>query len=308
VVGPVQPPQEWTGGDEDVRSVLGLGSGPQHLELLERIGQRALPFGSRVLAQLSARTLGVANRVVAISEAGRELAIRSGADPERVVVIAPPIDRTVDFGRQEPPQTEPFRIVIAGHLIARKAVDTAIAAVAQQPVDGPAIELVIAGDGPEREPLERLAGTVPTPHRVIFTGRVGRDELFGKLRGAALALSMSRSESWGGFVIEAMAMGVPVISAANLGARSQHQIGAPIRLVEIDDAVGLAAQIGELARQPDEVSRLGQECAEWVRHTLAADIIANRWLRVLRESLDEGPLPRRPLIGSNRARAPLGAP
>jgi glycosyltransferase involved in cell wall biosynthesis len=79
------------------------------------------------------------------------------------------------------------------------------------------LALVVAGDGPLREPLERRAGTSATAP-VSFLGHVGAPALAQLRRDAALALVPSRSaETFGLAAAEAMAAGLPV-AASRIGA------------------------------------------------------------------------------------------
>src|SRR2546426_1151195 len=64
-----------------------------------------------------------------------------------------------------------FTIGFAGRLVAQKGVDTLLRALAALPPDTQAL---IVGDGPERRPLESLAGELGIADRVRFTGALPR--------------------------------------------------------------------------------------------------------------------------------------
>ena len=103
-----------------------------------------------------------------------------------------------------------FTVLSLGRLIALKGIDHAIAAVAQLPD----AELVIAGDGPDRARLERLAGP-----RVRFVG-----ELHGAQKSRwfqavdafvlpSIVLPSGRSEGMPTTLLEAMEHGLPVVAS-----------------------------------------------------------------------------------------------
>lgn len=75
-------------------------------------------------------------------------------------------------------------------------------------------QLVIAGDGPERERLQALAGP-----DVTFTGRVSEEEKHRLLSAAWLLLHPASVEGWGIVVSEAAARGTPTIGFSVPGLR-----------------------------------------------------------------------------------------
>ena len=87
--------------------------------------------------------------------------------------------------------------------------------------------LVIAGDGPERERLQALAGP-----GVEFTGRVPEDEKHRLLSAAWMLLHPARIEGWGIVVAEAAVRGTPAIGFSVPGLRDsivQNSTGVLVR-------------------------------------------------------------------------------
>ena len=82
--------------------------------------------------------------------------------------------------------------------------------------------LVIAGDGPHeyRQRLETLARTRGADDSVEFVGWKSGEEKRRLISGAALAALVSSQENFGLFAAEAMAAGVPVVVAAEVGLSS----------------------------------------------------------------------------------------
>jgi glycosyltransferase involved in cell wall biosynthesis len=99
-------------------------------------------------------------------------------------------------------------LLSVGHLIERKGHNFVIAALP----DLPEFSLMIAGDGPERSALERLAVELKVSDRVRFLGSVPHAELHRAYSAAdALVLASSR-EGWPNVLLEAMASGTPVVA------------------------------------------------------------------------------------------------
>ena len=80
------------------------------------------------------------------------------------------------------------------------------------------VELIVAGDGPERLNLEKLAGELGVSHKVIFKGALSRDEVKKEMSNCNVFALASRFETFGVVLIEALSSGKPVISTKNGGA------------------------------------------------------------------------------------------
>lgn len=118
--------------------------------------------------------------------------------------------RVVHNGVEEPgPRTgrspEPLFVAV-GRLVEYKRIDLLLRLWERvRPVTGG--RLVIVGDGPERERLERLAGP-----GVEFTGHVSEEEKHRLLCAAWLLLHPSAVEGWGLVVTEAATRGTPTVA------------------------------------------------------------------------------------------------
>ncbi len=119
-------------------------------------------------------------------------------------VVAPPVE-CVRFAGPDP--TGQYDLVLGG-LVPYKRVDLALQAYAAMP-DKP---LVVVGDGPERERLQRMATA-----NVRFIGRVAEAELANWYQGARLFI-FAGEEDFGIVPLEAQAAGVPVVAFGQGGA------------------------------------------------------------------------------------------
>jgi 1,2-diacylglycerol 3-alpha-glucosyltransferase len=81
--------------------------------------------------------------------------------------------------------------------------------------------LIIAGEGPAREPLKQLVHRLQLQDHVRFVGYLDRDtSLLDCYAAADVFVFASRTETQGLVLLEAMAQGAPVVSTAELGTRS----------------------------------------------------------------------------------------
>ncbi len=145
----------------------------------------------------------------------------------------------------------PLFVVIA-ELRARKRVGDAIAALAA--MRHPSAELVIAGVGPDGPALETLASDLGLEKRVHFAGFI-QDVRPVIESGTALVLPSSR-EGLARSVMEALALGVPVVASAARGNRDL--VGDDGMVVEIGDVQALADGMDWLIDHPDERTEMGR--------------------------------------------------
>jgi glycosyltransferase involved in cell wall biosynthesis len=143
----------------------------------------------------------------------------------------------------------------------------------------PEAEFVIAGDGWQRAELERLARDLGIAERVRFTGwRADRARIL-----AALDVFVMPSLFEGGptTVLEAMAMGLPVVST-NVGMVPEVVAdGETGCIVPPGDVAALTTSVAELAARPDERARLGQSARKAALARFSTDRMVDGYEAVL---------------------------
>ena len=173
----------------------------------------------------------------------RELAVSWGVRPERVSVLpnpapelpalAPREELRLSFGMRG------LTLVFAGRLTAQKALGVALEAVSANDD----VELLIAGAGDQREPLERRVDDLGLGGRVRFLGPLARDRVVELLHAADAAILSSSWENFPHSVVEALAVGTPVLATAAGGVAEVVRDGENGLLVPVGDAEGLAEAI-----------------------------------------------------------------
>jgi glycosyltransferase involved in cell wall biosynthesis len=184
-----------------------------------------------------------ARTVLSPSEYLRGVALCWGLDPERISVLpnpapqVPPLPSREELRKQL--DLDGPALAFAGRLGIQKSLAVALEALAATP----GVLLVIAGDGPERERLERRAGELDLDSRVRFLGSVSRDEVLGVFRAADASLLSSSWENFPHSVVEALAVGTPVIATDVGGVSEVLRDGENGLLVRPGDPVALAEAI-----------------------------------------------------------------
>ena len=152
-------------------------------------------------------------------------------------------------------------VLYFGRLSAEKGVADLLRAMAQLSD----VPLVIAGDGPERERLEWIAGDLKL-RNVRFTGKVDGAELEKLIAGASFSVFPSHAyETLGKSILESYAWGRPVI-ASDLGSRRELvEHGVTGLLYAVGDCEQLAQAIEFLFGRPDMAGKMGNAGRERVR-------------------------------------------
>jgi glycosyltransferase involved in cell wall biosynthesis len=166
---------------------------------------------------LTERRLAAARRlpVTVLSRYMREELVSAGLSASRVLVV-PPFVHGLDAGASAP---GPACVLFVGRLAEAKGVREAVAAWRLSEVPLP---LVVAGTGPLRKELERLAEEAPGAG-IELVGWVGRDVLSGLYRRArALVFPPRWQEPFGIAGLEALSFGVPVVAWESGGVGEWH--------------------------------------------------------------------------------------
>jgi glycosyltransferase involved in cell wall biosynthesis len=203
-------------------------------------------WGERRAAATLVLTAGLAERVA--HTVGRE----------HVHVVRRPVERDAFAD----PGPDPFphlprrsRIVFVGRLSPQKGVATLLAAFAG--LTTPGARLVLVGDGPDRDDLERQARRLGVRDRIHVTGFVPHSRIPAVLASADLLVLPSVYEEFGTVLVEAMQVGLPAVASRVGGIPEVVEDGVTGLLVPPGDPRSLAAAIDRVLGDPELAQRLG---------------------------------------------------
>jgi glycosyltransferase involved in cell wall biosynthesis len=220
--------------------------------------QRVGGFRVRLLRRTRDRALRRARHVLCPSAYLRGIALGWGLDPARVSVLPNPAPEVPEL----PPRAE-LRgelgldgptLASAGRLGPQKALGVALEAVAGVP----AVSLVIAGDGPDRAALEARARDLGVDGRTRFLGSVSREVVLRLFRAADATVLSSSWENLPHTVLEALAVGSPVIATSVGGVPEVVRDGENGLLVPPSDPDALSSAIRRLLTNDELRRRLGE--------------------------------------------------
>ena len=155
-------------------------------------------------------------------------------------------------------------IVSVGRLISERRHDVLLGAFARVKEEFPGVTLVLVGDGPEREKLERLASELGISEAVEFTGQVPTWEVPQRLLMADLYVSATAVDGFGLAVVEAAAHGLPVVATPVGFAPEIVTDGETGYLVEPGDKARLAEAMALMLRDPEAMRKAGLRMRERV--------------------------------------------
>ncbi len=205
--------------------------------------QHSLAVRTAVLKAVRDLALSGAAMYLCPSESLRRIASRWHlVASERIRVLPNPVSRPGLPERETLRRRHGFdgpTVVVAGRLVPQKALVVAFEALRE--CDG--VELVLAGDGPEREALEALAREKALDGRVRFLGAQPRETVFELLAAADAVLLSSSWENFPHAVVEGLAAGTPVIATDVGGVGEVVQDGVNGLLVPPHDPVALGAAL-----------------------------------------------------------------
>jgi glycosyltransferase involved in cell wall biosynthesis len=174
--------------------------------------------------------------IVTLSESSRrELVDHMHLRAADIRVVPPGIDERFRPGETK---SEHPLVVAVGRLMPSKRFDVLIDTLDDVRRTRPDIELVIVGEGYERDNLQQLIADRRAGDWVRLAGRVGDDELLSLYRRAWVVASASIAEGWGMTLTEAAACGTPAIATAIAGHRDAIDHGRSGLLVDDDRAFG----------------------------------------------------------------------
>ncbi|HEY9515396.1 MAG TPA: glycosyltransferase family 4 protein [Gemmatimonadaceae bacterium] len=213
---------------------------------------------------------------------------------EKLRVLTTPVDQ--DSFQPGTPVTRPRRYVLSVSRLARgKGFPTLLRAFREVARYMDDVDLWIAGDGAEREALERMTRELGLEHRVVFLGDVHDQQLIDTYRGATLFVLPSHLETLSIVVLEAMACGLPVIATACGGPADHVHPGETGFLVPVEDWRTMSRQMLLVLRDPDRAERMGRAARNRAVETFSTEII-HRQLDALYAEV----------FGMNSSRTPIG--
>lgn len=214
---------------------------------------------------------GHADVLIAANEFAKEGLLRIGIPAERIHKLTPGVDIT-RFSPQAPDAALVDRLRLKGkkvlltvaRLVPRKGHKVVLQALPKVLREVPDLHYVIAGDGPEKENLKKLADELNLSGAVTFAGDVPHERIVDFYNLCDVFVMVNRMEaggdveSFGMVFTEANAVGKPVIGGNSGGAAEAIVEGKTGFLVQPDSADQVADRLLLLFKSDDLRKRMGE--------------------------------------------------
>jgi len=177
---------------------------------------------------------GHCRRFIAVSELTRDIFLQEyPVHPDSVSVIHPGVNLSDYTGKSNARHAarkalnisddDPV-IVFASMNFEIKGLDNIMLALAQLKKHNKSVKLIVAGKGNITK-YEKLAKDAQISENIIFTGTVTKDNLIDLYLAGDLYMMLSRFDTFGMVVLEAMAAGLPVMISSRVGAKDLVEDG-----------------------------------------------------------------------------------
>lgn len=227
-----------------------------------------------------------------ISQHWKQKLVELGCDEKKILVHRMGIDRS-SFAFAPRPRSNPdkIRLISVCRLIEKKGLEYSIRAVAELVKTQKNIEYKIIGDGVLKDDLQQLIHELNVDQFVQLLGWRQKSDVIELLKNSDILLSPSITSKSGDqegipvALMEAMAMGLPVISTLHSGIPELVGQNVSGFLVAERDVQGLAEKLNDLIQSPELRSQMGWAGYTHVREHYDIETLNDRLIEIYRNLL-----------------------
>lgn len=212
--------------------------GVPHRYWVDQVRRKKMSLYDRTTAWVERKLVyeGHCHKFIAVSNLTREIFLNEyPIHPDRVDVIHPGVDLSEYAQKNKNDVRHAVRsafgidhadpvIIFASMNFEIKGLDDIIFSLARLQKQNKKIKLIVAGKGNIKK-YERLAKETGIADHVIFTGVVDKDKLIDLYLAGDLYMMLSKFDTFGMVVLEAMAAGLPVMISSHVGAKDLVEEG-----------------------------------------------------------------------------------
>lgn len=224
-----------------------------------------------------------AHFAVTPSTFAKQSLLEANVSSDRIAVVPYGIDNAIFAPKKYSDHgNRPMRLIFVGSLVQRKGLGYLLAAMRR--VRGQPIELVLVGRGARDDAL--LAQFSDVPFRLAWN--ISRSELVRELQAADVFILPSLAESFAHVILEAMAVGLPVVTTTNTAGPDLLEEGRTGFVGAIRDVDFVVEKIQWFLANRDALATMGRACQEeaarrtWPRFRaeirLAIEQFQRQWL------------------------------
>jgi glycosyltransferase involved in cell wall biosynthesis len=225
--------------------------------------------GSAMLLRMKIR---MSNRIIAVSDAVREMLLRIGADAAKVKSISNGIDLDDSENYFLEGNSNGHGVILSvGQVVPRKRHEDAVRAFSILNKEMPQLRLQIAGkivDPAYYQKLQDLVRELNLTDKVQFLGV--RKDVLQLMQNADVLLHCADSEGFGWVILEAMTVGLPVVSSSVEGPKDIIHNGQTGYLVPMGETSGYVKAVKLLLNSPESSDLMRKKARESVELKFSA--------------------------------------
>ncbi|HOZ36567.1 MAG TPA: glycosyltransferase family 4 protein [bacterium] len=176
-------------------------------------------------------------------------------------------------------------LLFVGRLTAEKNLPFLLKCFANIVRRQPRTTLLIIGDGPEKDRLQKVINTRQLSNQVKLLGQINYQSLLNYFHAADIFVLASRHESFGKVILEAAAAGKPTVASATTGAKEIILDGQTGFLVPVNNAKKFTDKITLLLSESDLAHQMGANAYQhvWQKYDWLASIknVVNYWQTII---------------------------
>ena len=222
-----------------------------------------------------------------ISKYWQDRLVKLGCPASKTLVHHMGVDpKQLEFKSRHPSFPSQIRLVSIARLVEKKGIEHAVRAVAKLKQKYPQIKYNVVGDGELREELERLIDYLNVSQQVKILGWKQKAEIIDILNNSDILIAPSVTAQNGDregipvVLMEAMCMGLPVISTLHSGIPELVQEGVTGFLVPEKDVDAVSARITQAIEQQDLVSSMGAKGCEYIKQNYNIHLLNNNLVEI----------------------------
>jgi len=234
--------------------------GVPHRYWVDQVRRKRMSLHDRATAWVERKLVleGGCRKFVAVSHLTRDIFLQEyPIDPDKVAVIHPGVELS-DYRRENKDDVRhavrsslgisenELVMVFASMNFEIKGLDNIIASLGRLPKQIPRFKLVVAGKGNAKK-YRKIANEAGVAENIVFTGVLNREKLTDLYLAGDLYVMLSKFDTFGMVVLEAMAAGLPVMVSSHVGAKDlvvQNENGFVVD--DPSDHVGVASRLQAL--------------------------------------------------------------
>ncbi|WP_336326818.1 glycosyltransferase family 4 protein [Halovenus sp. HT40] len=243
-------------------------------------------YKNRIKRKVGKKILPLADAIRVTNTTGRSYCVdKLGLEKDKIHLNYTPVSELIDNNDINiDDQTDNMTILFIGRLVELKNVHNLIETVAMLQDTIPNIELVIVGDGPERQQLESHSQELGIEDMITFTGVVDYDQIGQYYRSATITVLPSKRETFGRVIIESFYYATPVVATRTRGALEIINDGETGILLDEDSPQAIAESLSKLYNDKNKIINMGKQAKKFVSNqynpeTLAEELVS-AWLTV----------------------------